>query len=143
MPRNPRGGKVGRPRKPRPGDPGYVEPVAPVGDAPPSSGRRKRKTLEDFADMLADGREKYNAAILAGSDQIPNLRAYNQSILDEARMYGFGIENLIDRRPESAKIDEAIDRLIVSKEPETEIERATLESLEKELSARVAAAGAA
>lgn len=139
MPRNPRGGKVGRPRKPRPGDPGYVEPVAPVGDAPPSSGRRKRKTLEDFADMLADGREKYNAAILAGSDQIPNLRAYNQSILDEARMYGFGIENLIDRRPESAKIDEAIDRLIVSKEPETEIERATLESLEKELSARVAA----
>lgn len=145
----PNGKPRGRPRKPRPGDPDYVPPsdalptdeevsaaaktlnarAAATADQRELRPIRRKKTLDDFAKEWDLARRKYTEAIDSGSKEVPNLRAYREMLLDEAKMYGISVAEIVDRRSDHEKLDESIDKLF----SEGEKNASTLELMDAEL----------
>lgn len=127
----PNGKPRGRPRIPRPGEPGYIAPSEVLSGEPaivpegakeirksPSILRApkqftKKKTLEEFANEMDSWRAKYAAAVESGSKEIPNLRSAIELVEKEAKLYGYSMASLVDRRAESDKINEAVEKLFI------------------------------
>lgn len=123
----PTGKPRGRPKRPKPED---MRPIdASMLPATDSAG--KTKDLAYFIRLVEEGREKYMRAVLEGSDQVPNLRAYNEMLVSEAELYGYSLKSLIDRRSDMDKAVEAVDRL----EEFTRANRSILEMWDGEIDA--------